>query len=489
FMQDAASGRTTSTNKWMSPYLYYSGPTSYITASVRISGTQYTASTSGALGTFTKRWVHVCSTFDKTLGSSRLKLYVDGVSVGSHNATNADIDAGGFPEMGRWQANSTYFDGEMDEVSLWHRALSASEIANMYKIQKSAYTGIYTSDVMDAGSAQDWKVLNWDPYSPYLKNMPASGGREGGYISRNVAMTNTTRDNELLLHLDETGTPTSFADASGLSNNFGCTNCPTPTTGLLDGAMTFDGTNDAIYYNHSSINDNTQWTISLWINPDHEADNTKATVPVFKKVSLTDAYSTFSFSRDHMTPGKENTWRFHTGTTWKEAKYNGNIPKGKWSHIVATFDGSVMKTYLNGIYDNQIAGTPITGGQRLYIGSGADNTTSYNYFSGKIDEVALWNKALTDSEIFDVYHRAANRVQIQIRSCPDPTCSTNPSFVGAAGDSSKYFSELMNTSLGLPSLSIIGAVPTNRYFQYRLYLESDGSTTTPQVNNIRVFSE
>ncbi|MCB0391226.1 MAG: hypothetical protein KDD58_08045, partial [Bdellovibrionales bacterium] len=144
----------------------------------------------------------------------------------------------------------------------------------------------------------------------------------------------------------------------------------------------------------------------------------------------------------------------------------------------------------NGVYDNQVIGTPVFGDYKLYLGSSLSaNDTPGLFFDGKIDEVVYWDKALSDTEIANLYHRGGNRVQIQVRSCSDVSCSADPDFVGISGDSSQYFSELLNNSLGLPSIDINGSVPTNRYFQYRMYMESDNSSSSPKINNIRIFSE
>jgi hypothetical protein len=96
----------------------------------------------------------------------------------------------------------------------------------------------------------------------------------------------------------------------------------------------------------------------------------------------------------------------------------------------------------------------------------------------------------------ELYRRGANRIEYQVRSCPDALCSTSSSWIGPDGTNQTYFSELNNNlvqSAGgdltssdavqatLPTMnfSAFGAltIAPNRYFQYRAIMESDDSGT------------
>jgi len=74
-----------------------------------------------------------------------------------------------------------------------------------------------------------------------------------------------------------------------------------------------------------------------------------------------------------------------------------------WSHVAGTFDGSVLKCYVNGV----VVGTTVFAGSiapsnayPLAIGRLADPVWGPDrYFSGSMDEVRVWNRALSDVEI------------------------------------------------------------------------------------------
>jgi hypothetical protein len=132
---------------------------------------------------------------------------------------------------------------------------------------------------------------------------------------------------------------------------------------------------------------------------------------------------------------------------------------------------------------------------------------SSTYFSeGVLDEVAVWDRVLSDIEVLSVYRRGANRLEYQVRTCVDPTC-LNENWTGSDGTKFTYFSELHNIktagtydangsvqtdplSLYFPEFS---ALTNKRYFQYRVIMESDdeanscsGSTCMPSIDSVTV---
>ena len=85
---------------------------------------------------------------------------------------------------------------------------------------------------------------------------------------------------------------------------------------------------------------------------------------------------------------------------------SGTIAGNTWVHVCGTFDGTAnangMKLYIDGEY---ISGAKYTQGastssnNNMYIGSGANGA----YFPGIIDEVGIWDKALTPEQVYQLY--------------------------------------------------------------------------------------
>ena len=85
--------------------------------------------------------------------------------------------------------------------------------------------------------------------------------------------------------------------------------------------------------------------------------------------------------------------------------YISPITKNIWYHTLITYDGTTRKIYLDGVLKTSTSGISITKKDNsLFIGTyGTGTTPSGNYFYGEIDEVMIFNKALTAAEVKTIY--------------------------------------------------------------------------------------
>ena len=74
------------------------------------------------------------------------------------------------------------------------------------------------------------------------------------------------------------------------------------------------------------------------------------------------------------------------------------LPLNTWSHLAVTFDGATMRLYVNGVQvqSQAYAGAITTSSGRLRIGG---NQVWGEYFKGRVDEVRIYNRALSSTEI------------------------------------------------------------------------------------------
>jgi chitodextrinase len=109
---------------------------------------------------------------------------------------------------------------------------------------------------------------------------------------------------------------------------------------------------------------------------------------------------------------------------YTEANYT--MPTGEWVHLVTTYDGSVRKIYANGIerVSGAFTGDIQTGTQRVVIG---DNEPSGSRpWNGKIDDVRVYDRALTPNEIGELYLLVPEGAPE-----PDTTPPTDPTLIDA----------------------------------------------------------
>ncbi|MDI6916467.1 MAG: C39 family peptidase [Thermoplasmatales archaeon] len=91
---------------------------------------------------------------------------------------------------------------------------------------------------------------------------------------------------------------------------------------------------------------------------------------------------------------------FGDGTNWNSFCTGNVITQNAWNHVVATFDGTYYKVYVNGeeVYStDSFAGRKPYPTKRVFIGK-VDN-----YFNGVIDEVRILNRAMSPDEIKQDY--------------------------------------------------------------------------------------
>ncbi len=81
-----------------------------------------------------------------------------------------------------------------------------------------------------------------------------------------------------------------------------------------------------------------------------------------------------------------------------------NVPNEEWQFIAVTWDGTILKFYRNGILEgNSTRQGSLTTPVLAQIGSGEETHTSGNYWKGAIDEVRIYDRALPEKEIHELF--------------------------------------------------------------------------------------
>jgi hypothetical protein len=191
---------------------------------------------------------------------------------------------------------------------------------------------------------------------------------------------------DLLAHwgFDE-GTGSTASDPSGNGNN-GIVSNAVWIAGIDGQALDFTGVDTQVTVADSGGLDPTDTlTIALWIAP-----NSWDAVPrLLQKGSGPNQYRLLA---------RDGNLRFSL------VGINLDMPApdpGSWYHVAATYDGSLMKFYLDGQLAAQrevsVSMEPNT--EPLCIGSKPGSTNEAHYFDGAIDDVRIYGRALTAAEI------------------------------------------------------------------------------------------
>ncbi|CAB1063807.1 hypothetical protein D1BOALGB6SA_8591, partial [Olavius sp. associated proteobacterium Delta 1] len=100
-------------------------------------------------------------------------------------------------------------------------------------------------------------------------------------------------------------------------------------------------------------------------------------------------------------------------------KSAGELPLNSWHHAVTTYSSAdqTLKMYLDGRLDSVQTGIPspsITTTDNLFIGRDSLNTTEGYFFQGALDDIRIYNRALSESEIIELFWEGTNYIKATI---------------------------------------------------------------------------
>ncbi len=294
-------------------------------------------------------WHHAAMTVDSSGG----KLFVDGILVGSSAWTGtAGAPTGTQPVLfGRYSTFSNRFLGTMDEITLWNRALSVAE-------------------------------LN------YVKHRQLNGN-EDGIVA--------------LWHLDEDG-GTATADSTGhgytgtlVSNpQWVASSAPLVFNPVAGGALQFDGANGYVQVAHTNDLDSYPFTATAWFRTTNSANIIQGIASKYADASGNGWV--LVIQNNHL---RGFYYRNNSLSDFAiDATSTATVADGSWHHAALTVDSSGGKLFLDGAVVGQSAWTGAAGAasttQPLQIGR---YYTGAQRFQGDIDEVTVWNRALSTNEV------------------------------------------------------------------------------------------
>lgn len=186
--------------------------------------------------------------------------------------------------------------------------------------------------------------------------------------------------------------------------------------GVIDGAtwsnnslfgnysLTFDGSNDYVDLGRGIGEGLSELTVSAWINTD-EINNTHQVVGA-------DGNNVFQVFTDHDgSYGNKGGMAFgiaDSNGTWYRTVSNKDINTDTWYLVTAVYDGEYQRVYINGQESGSSKIGSITTNQpndKTFIGANnSNNTADGNWWNGSIKNFRVYNRALSSTEISDLYN-------------------------------------------------------------------------------------
>ena len=180
------------------------------------------------------------------------------------------------------------------------------------------------------------------------------------------------------------------ADASESGRTGTLTNGPTWTTvGKYGNALSFDGSNDYVSISNSLDISSLPFTISAWVNP---ADYNDYRNIIGKRDTWNATDMRFNLVLD------QSSGNVRLQQPKSDLTFNYAPPLNSWTHLAVVADSAGTRLYVNGILQQTLGvftlGSDATAQWR--IGMNADGPDA---FLGKIDDLRIYNRALTQTEI------------------------------------------------------------------------------------------
>lgn len=182
--------------------------------------------------------------------------------------------------------------------------------------------------------------------------------------------------------------------------NFTLTNSGGTTTGLegiiINGSY-FDGINGEIDTNLGGIGDESV-CFSVWVNASTQADEKTAIGTNGGYISLGNNYGA------GIGTANKHNFAWHDGA-YQNVASTGDIVTGTWTHLVGTWDGTNIYLYVDSVIQGGTSAgvsTPAT----VHIGS----VNGGRYYNGNIDEVGIYMKNCTQTDVNELYNGGAGAV-------------------------------------------------------------------------------
>jgi hypothetical protein len=337
-------------------------------------------------------WVNIVYTYSGTGVSGTQAVYINGSNIWNGSVGTGPISPNSNTVRVGFDDNNWYWGGQISNVQLYNRALSAAEVQQNYNALAPRYNLAPVNTVSIAKRETSRGVLQ-------------VAGKFDEWTGAPIV------DSSLKLWLD-VGQPTSYpgtgtvwTDLSGNGNTGTLTNGPTYST-VNGGSIAFDGVDDyVIVPTSSSIELPNTFTASVWVaisdlNNSHE---------IISKGAGLSGNGNFGWALSFYDATKTIYFDAHSLSTRYSivASYNTT----SWKNIVVMFNNGHMYLYIDGTLSASNTSNNFTIGNLTYNFT-LSEPSQWQSLNGKISNVQIYNRLLTADEISTNFNALRGRYGI-----------------------------------------------------------------------------
>jgi chitodextrinase len=239
------------------------------------------------------------------------------------------------------------------------------------------------------GTSYSDTSLSLDTSYSYIVRAQDAAGNLGPYSNVASARTLTTNPNLVAAYSFDEGAGITVTDLSGHANTGTIANPAWTTAGKFGKALVFNGSNTMVTIPDApSLRLTSGMTLEAWVNPSVLNFGWKDII--YK--------GNDNYYLEGATPSGAPMVGITVGGSQTEAFGTAQLPANTWAFLAATYDGANLRFFVNGtqISSQPRTGDIITSGNPLQIGG---DSIWGQFFQGTIDEVRVYNVALTPGQI------------------------------------------------------------------------------------------
>ncbi|MFC1829433.1 LamG-like jellyroll fold domain-containing protein, partial [Thermodesulfobacteriota bacterium] len=277
----------------------------------------------------------------------------------------------------------------------------------LFNVEKGPDLGVLINPTTsDKAEVAKFVSLNSTGYSPDKTN-PVAEEINNYQVSLDISASSSwhgSTDLKSYWSGDDSGNPgkDDYRTYDGTLSGSGVTHTE---TGKVGGALEFDGTGyvSTEFNPRTEIGNNKPFTVVFWAKP----TNILATGLVVGAWDLTPAWQLF-FIGVHQNKW---VWGYGSQAHTVDPPALPDAVVDQWQHIAWVYDGTDIIIYINGIeaYSQVYTGDGLLPDQFLDLGALRDEADLHQYgFQGTLDEVAIFNTALSSCEIREIYDVPCN---------------------------------------------------------------------------------
>lgn len=258
--------------------------------------------------------------------------------------------------------------------------------------------------------------------------------------------------------------------------------------GKANGAFLFDGKSAFVKIPDSAALDTDKaFTLAAWINPTAYEDKNRHRGWIISKYLASGPTGHADYSFCLSTGGQPNLVVCQDMRTGKIDGITapGVIPKNKWTHVAASFDRGRLKIYVNGKLLAEKVSTRVTQtdpreytADDVRIGSKWDGKYS---FTGAMDEVGIWNRALSDVEIAAIAGPMAGLPQVTRKADADRVALKDGKILLGTIKNRKYTVSAFFGKIEVPAKDVVGLVQADKKIPHPRLILTDGQVVAGKL--------